>query len=124
MQTAVLDSINDPSLRAFVAWVPMLPEDTETAAHESAALVHDRRALHFWDAGRVLPGVFAAVLGLPEGWPAWDVYLAYPPGALWDDCPPAPAFWHHQLGDEPNAPVLDGEAFREQVLALLAAAGV
>ena len=120
MQTVVLDSLNDPSLRAYVAWVPILPEDTEAAARERAALVHDRRAQHFWDAQRALPGAFAAVLGLPEGWPAWDVYLAYTPGVVWNERPPAPAFWHHQLGDEPAAPVLDGAAFAAQVRAMLA----
>ena len=34
--------------------------------------------------------------------------------------PPAPAFWHHQLGDEPQAPKLDGAAFAEQLRSLLA----
>ncbi len=39
---------------------------------------------------------------LPEdgaGRVAWDVYLVYPPGATWDDDPPVPAAWRHQLGD-------------------------
>ncbi len=30
MQHTVLDAIDDASLRAYVAWVPILPEDTET----------------------------------------------------------------------------------------------
>jgi hypothetical protein len=119
MQTAVLDTIDDPSLRAYVVWVPILPEDSEEAARDSSALVTDPRAAHFWDATRALPPLLAPVLSLPEGWPAWDVYLAYPPAALWDERPPTPAFWHHQLGDEPNAPVLDGGAFVGRVRAML-----
>jgi hypothetical protein len=119
MQTAVLDTIDDPSLRVYVAWVPILPEDTEEMARESSVLVQDRRAQHFWDATRALPPMFAAILGLPDGSPAWDVYLAYPPVVMWDRRPPEPAFWHHQLGDEPAAPVLDGGAFAAQVRAML-----
>ena len=80
----------------------------------------DDRASHFWDAKKALPPLFASLLGLPEDWPAWDVYLAYPAGARWDDEPPAPAFWHHQLGDLDLAPKLDGEAFEKQLRELMA----
>ena len=124
IQTSVLDEIDDPALRAYVAWVPILPDDSEPAARESCGLVTDARAAHFWDEQRVLPDLFASVLGLPEGWPAWDVYLAYPPGVTWGDRvqnapPPAPAFWHHQLGDLELAPKLDAPAFAKQVKSLL-----
>jgi len=120
MQTVVLDNIADPSLRMYVVWVPILPEDGEAAAHESSALVPDARATHFWDAERALPELFSTPLRLPEGWPAWDVYLAYARGVRWPETPPAPSFWHHQLGEELDAPVLDGAAFAVGVRALLA----
>jgi hypothetical protein len=120
IQTAVLDPISDPSLRAYVAWVPILPEDTSAPDEETRSLVPDPRASHFWDAERRLPGPLSRVLSLPEGWPAWDVYLAYPPGVRWESEPPAPAFWHHQLGDLAIAPRLDGEAFAVQLRSLLA----
>ncbi|MCH8066751.1 MAG: hypothetical protein IIC90_13150 [Chloroflexi bacterium] len=123
IQTSVLDEIDDPALRAYVAWVPILPDDNEPAARESCGLIPDARATHFWDEQRVLPDTFASVLGLPEGWPAWDVYLAYPPGVTWPDsiqkAPPAPAFWHHQLGDLELAPKLDAPAFAVGVKAIL-----
>ena len=32
MQTSVLEAIDDPSLRAYVVWVPILPEDGLDAA--------------------------------------------------------------------------------------------
>ena len=120
MQSSVLDTIRDPSLRVFVAWVPILPGDTAAPDAETQALVSDARAQHFWDEQRLLPPLFNATLKLPEGWPAWDVYLAYPPGVTWEQAPPAPAFWYHQLGDEPQAPKLDGAAFAEQLRSLLA----
>lgn len=115
MQRDVLDAIGDPALRAFVAWVPILPADCETAAIGSASLVPDERARHFWDQQKALPGPFSKALSLPDGWPAWDVYLAYPAGVTWGDAPPNPAFWHHQLGPQANAPRLDGPTFRTQL---------
>jgi hypothetical protein len=123
MQDEVLERIDAPSLRAFVGWVPILPEDNGDEASKSASLVADARAAHFWDAGKSLPGPFAATLGLPEGWPAWDVYLIYPPGATWQDAPPAPSYWEHQLGERPGAPLLDGAVFRERLWSAIEAAG-
>ncbi len=120
IQSKVLGTIDDVSLRAYVAWVPILPDDRGEASRQSALLVGDSRASHYWDAEKTLPPLFAPVLGLPEDWPAWDVYLAYPAGATWDDEPPAPAFWHHQLGDLDVAPKLDAEALEKQLRELMA----
>ena len=120
IQSSVLEQIDDPALRAYIAWVSILPDDSEAAAVKSSALVPDARAAHFWDARKALPPLFAELLELPEGWPAWDVYLAYPAGPTWGAAPPAPSFWHHQLGDLAIAPTLDGEAFASGVRALLA----
>ena len=120
IQSSVLEQIDDPSLRAYVAWVPILPDDCEAAALQSRALVPDARATHFWDARKALPPLFAELLDLPEGWPAWDVYLAYRAGPAWVDAPPPPSFWHHQLGELDIAPWLDGEAFASGVRALMA----
>lgn len=120
IQSEVLEQIDDSSLRAYIAWVPILPDDKHSEAVESMTRIPDARAAHFWDEQRALPELLNPVLSLPEGWPAWDVYLAYPPGATWAQAPPAPAFWHHQLGDEPKAPKLDAPAFAEQLRSLLA----
>lgn len=119
IQNDVLGRIGDPTLRVYVAWVPILPDDSGEAAAASSALVPDVRARHFWDASRTLPPSFAPVLVLPKDWPAWDVYLAYPAGATWDATPPTPAFWHHQLGDLDVALTLDGAEFAKEVQALL-----
>jgi hypothetical protein len=121
MQSSVLETIDDPSLWVYVVWVPILPGDNHGAAVESSAIVSDRRTTHFWDEQRLLPLLFARVLGLPEGWPAWDVYLAYEARAYWGEAPPAPAFWHHQLGNDLAAPRLDGAVFAAQLPELLKA---
>ena len=119
IQAQVLESISEPSLRVYVAWVPILPDVNEAAARESSKVVTDGRTSHFWDAEKALPPLFAPVLGLPQDWPAWDVYLAYPAGTTWEDEPPKPAFWHHQLGELDLAPKLDGEVFAQQLRELI-----
>ncbi len=115
IQEKVLDQVADASLCAYIAWVPILPDDSGAAAEESSKLVTDERCSHFWDTDKALPPLFAPVLGLPQDWPAWDVYLAYPAGPTWESEPPKPAFWHHQLGELDLAPKLDGEAFARQL---------
>ena len=119
MQTAVLDAIDDPSLRAYVCWVPVLPEDVEAPDEEALALVPDRRARHFWDAEGHLTKLFHSVLQLPADWPARDVYLVYPPGVAWGEEPPSPSYWEHQLGELPLAPMLNGETFRARLQSFL-----
>ncbi len=119
IQAQVLDEVAEASLRAYIAWVPILPDDGDAGAQESSKLVTDQRSSQFWDADKALPPLFAPLLGLPPDWPAWDVYLAYPPGPTWEDEPPAPAFWHHQLGKLDLAPKLDGERFARQLRELL-----
>jgi len=119
MQAEVLAAIEEPSLRTYVCWVQILPDDSEQAARESAGLVRDGRATHFWDAHKALPRLFAGTLGLPNEWPAWDVYLGYRAGVMWDDAPPSPAFWQHQLGQLPKAPALNGPRFRQELKALI-----
>jgi hypothetical protein len=109
MQTTVLDAVKAP-LKVYVAWVPMLATDRGGPDEETRSLVSDERAAHFWDAESRLPKLFAGVLGLPEGYPAWDVYLMYAPGPTWGEEPPTPLYWQHQLPGV-RAPRLDGEAF-------------
>ena len=120
IQNAVLEPIEDPSLRAYVVWVPVLPADQSTAAREACSLVPDHRASHFWDSEGGLARTFSRVLGLPSGCPAWDVYLTYPPGMRWEQEPPKPPYWHHQLGAAASAPQLDGEALAAHLRRILA----
>ena len=113
----------DPSLRAYVVWVPQLgaaEEDVPVATR----FVPDARATHYWDGtGGTMKG-YHATLGISED--AWDVYMVYGPQARWDgDVPPKPVFWMHQLGseDEPRVkgPYLDPDVFAAQVRRVLKA---
>jgi hypothetical protein len=118
LQTQVLEKLPRANVEAYVVWVPILPEDGKPGAG-NLALVADPRAHHFWDEQGSLSPQFHAVLGLPSDMPAWDVYLAYPRRAGWADVPSVPAFWHHQLGNTLDAPVLDGELFLAQLRELI-----
>jgi hypothetical protein len=120
IQTAVLDSVSDPDFRVYVAWVPILDTDTTAPDEETRALVHDERAAHFWDPSGVLPKLFNSTLSLPTGYPAWDAYMLYPPGPKWDDEPPTPVYWEHQLPGVAAAPPLDGQTFAHQLRRVLA----
>src|SRR3990172_8923899 len=113
----LLAAVPAQDLRAYYVWVPMLPPDDEAAADAVAAHFAEPRASHYWDGERALAREMGQALrisardsiGAGDG-PgfAWDVYMAYPRGAV--DLT-RPAFWMHQLG-VPHAPRLDGEAFR------------
>ena len=93
---------NDPRLKGFVVWLPMLPTDSEQAAGAQAGSFVDARVAQQWDGERASGTLLAKTLGLKSS--AWDVYLLYGPGVRWTgDNPPAPTFWMHQLRAETGA---------------------
>lgn len=93
---------NDPRLRGFVVWLPMLPSDSEQAAGAQAGSFVDSRVAQRWDGARASGALPAKTLGLKGS--AWDVYLVYAPGVRWTGHePPAPTFWMHQLRAETGA---------------------
>ena len=49
---------------------------------------------------------------------AWDVYMLYGPDAQWEEQPPEPAFWMHQLGIT-SAPILNEETFTAKLKEML-----
>jgi hypothetical protein len=121
----VLAPLASVDLRAYIVWLPMLEGDTREAAERDAHAVGDRRVSQFWDGGQALGRTLGRVLELPprrEGdtsGVAWDVYLVYPPGAVWTGEAPRPGYWMHQLSDvsDEKAPVLDGAELRRRVAA-------
>ncbi len=85
--------------------------DDERTAHAMAQTLRDSRVRHFYDpfdthrAGKAFAKEF-----LREGTgAAWDIYFFYERGVIWEDRPPAPAEWVHQLGGGRRA---DPERFR------------
>jgi hypothetical protein len=81
-----------------IVWTLMLPGDSANAAQAATALVTDARACHYFDPERRAGRAIASRLG-GEGKIAWDIYLFFAPDAAWEDEPPLPLDWAHQLGD-------------------------
>jgi hypothetical protein len=75
----------------------MLPADSAIAAQLMALAIRSANLRHFHDPQQQAARAFAGSLGA-AGKVAWDIYLFYPPGRLWQNCPPPPAVWAHQLG--------------------------
>jgi hypothetical protein len=120
----VVKKIGAPALRAYVVWVPVLPDDDAVAAARAAARFAGDRVTQYWDGARSLGWMLGQALGLPPRgrgtWGvAWDVYLVYGRGASWDDVK-KPALWMQQLDDVPaeKAPKLDAAALRKAVESL------
>lgn len=96
----------------------MLVTDSFSAANEREIRFSDPRVTQLWDLDRIFGHLLAQTLKLNESI-AWDVYLVYPPDHPWDsELPPAPAFWMHQLNEEP-AILLDPPRLKQYVQMLV-----
>lgn len=95
---AVLQSFPQADVSASFVWTRMLPLDSQFTAQRQAAKIADARVRHFYDPHRRVGKALGEVLGAP-GKPWWDVYLFHPAGSEWDDQPPSPVRWAHQLSD-------------------------
>jgi hypothetical protein len=119
VQRHVLDRIDDPRLRVYVVWGPMLEKETESEAREATVFVPDGRSTHFWTPLHALAEAMAAPAGLPAGERAWDTFQLFAPGASWGETPPAPAFVMH-VGKPLAAELrLNGEVLRRATEKLL-----
>lgn len=76
--------------------------------------IPDSRAQHYWDGQKRLAGLFSDILKL-DNRPAWDVYLLYGPDAEWQQQPPEPEFWMHQLEDVYPAKQLNSPRLLHQI---------
>lgn len=74
----------------------MLPLDNPVAAKLSARIIRDLRTCQFHDPAKRAGKAIAEGLGGKDK-VAWDIYLFYEAGSEWNDKPPAPTQWAHQL---------------------------
>ncbi|MGD9251880.1 MAG: hypothetical protein PVG19_11675 [Desulfobacterales bacterium] len=74
----------------------MLPSDSLEAATQAAGPFSDRRVRHFFDPHKEVGKAIAEGLGW-AGQIARDIYLFYAPGQKWDEHPPSPVAYAHQL---------------------------
>lgn len=77
----------------------MLPSDNAEAASKTALMVQDSRVRQFHDPrGKKLAGkAFAEELIEKDRGPAWDIYMFYKKGDEWNNKPPVPVEYMHQL---------------------------
>jgi hypothetical protein len=76
----------------------------------------------FYDAEARLAGTYSGIIHLPKYMPAWDVYFVFDSKVRWENQPPAPTYWMHQLGNGPPDLRLDGAKMAQVVNGLLNAA--
>jgi len=88
---------------ASLVWVRVLSEDHEQAAQAAAEGLQSPLLHHFYDPEQRAARQMGAILG-GAGHFAWDVYLVFAAGTLWEDEPPLPAGWAHQLDHSTWAP--------------------
>ncbi|MDB4963524.1 MAG: hypothetical protein JWP01_3523 [Myxococcales bacterium] len=77
----MLDDPRMAHVRSFVVWIPML--DADEGSEVPSASKHAGLATQYFDGEKRLGHALATSLGLEQ--PLWDVFLFYPPGAMWTD---------------------------------------
>jgi hypothetical protein len=114
----VLEQVDSDDLTVLAVWMPVLQSDNAAAGKKAEPLLPDPRVVHYWDDDNSLGKLYGRSLELPRGRQlAWDVYFVYAPGVTWDDAPPPPTAWMHQLGTDERH--LSGSKLRGTILGLL-----
>ncbi len=114
----VLEQVDSDDLSVLAVWMPVLQSDNAAAGRQAELLLPDPRVTHYWDGDSSLGKLYGRSLELPRGRQlAWDIYFVYAPGVTWDDEPPPPTAWMHQLGTDERH--LSGSKLRRTILELL-----
>jgi hypothetical protein len=98
VQETTLAKVNDPNLKVYVVWTPILAPDYEVTVKRATTWVPDARASHYWDRGGQLSADYSRLLQLGPGKKAWDIYFVYGRDAEWKDGPPTPDSSMDQIG--------------------------
>ena len=96
VQTSILEKFEHADISVTIVWIRMLPNDTLEAASMAAGALTDSRVRHFFDPEKQAGQAIARSLHW-EGQTARDTYLFYAPGQKWEDLPPPPVDYAHQL---------------------------
>ncbi|MEK6321888.1 MAG: hypothetical protein AABN33_09405 [Acidobacteriota bacterium] len=105
-------------MRAYIVWLPIFGGDFKGEARKLSNSFQDRRVSYFLDPKSETAKQFERVLKT-ERFIAWDVYLLYGADASWEEEPPQPAFWMHQLSGVTKAPTFDEQTFRAKLKGML-----
>lgn len=113
-----LKSVTDNRVRAYIVWLPIFGGDFKGEARKLSNSFRDRRVKYFLDPESSTGKQWERVLKT-QRLIAWDVYLLYGADAQWEDEPPQPAYWMHQLGGVTKAPRLDEATFTAKLKGML-----
>jgi len=99
-----IDEYPSETLSVLVVWEPVLSTDIAPPTTATLGLVHDSRAVQYWDAGRTLSAdLVRSMIANPERYGVeahdvtpdtivWDAVAVFPAGARWERDLPVPAF--------------------------------
>ncbi len=114
----VLEQVESDDLSVIAVWMPVLKSDDAAAGKDAESLLPDDRVTHYWDGDNSLGKLYGRLLTLPRGRQlAWDIYFVYAPGIRWEEEPPLPTQWMHQLGRDER--LLNADTLRGTLLELL-----
>lgn len=99
MLKSVLEDFPKADIDVSIIWIDMLRSDNAAAAAKIAKMFDDPRVRQFHDPrdSRLAGKAFAHGLIREGAGVAWDIYMFYDKDARWDEHPPKPIDWMHQL---------------------------
>jgi len=95
---SIINSFPETNISIAIVWINKLATDSRKAAETAAGTFNDPRIYQFYDPQQRSGRAVADSLGW-HGRVAWDIYLFYAVGSRWNQTPPAPVDWMHQLTD-------------------------
>jgi len=106
----VLDDHASAPLRVLVVWEPVIATDVGPPISRVLRLIHDTRAIQYWDAKRVLstdivrsvradPSRYSPPQEIPGDFILWDTAILFSKGARWDENLPVPAYYGGPVAD-------------------------
>jgi hypothetical protein len=113
-----LKSVTDDRVQAYIVWLPIFGGDFKGEARKLSNSFRDKRVSYFLDSTSETGKQWERVIKT-ERFIAWDVYLLYGADANWENEPPPPAYWMHQLGGVTKAPTYDEPTFRAKLKGML-----
>jgi len=103
---SIVQGFPNADISVAIIWIQMPGfDDTFTNASSMASAINDPRVRHFYDPypSHLAGNEFARGLIAKGRGPAWDVYMFYGKDVSWDEHPPPPVAFVHQLSGATRA---------------------
>jgi len=109
-----LKDVPDDRVRVYVIWDPIYGGRFDSESTKLSRSFPDKRVSYYKDPDSIAGKLWERVLKT-EREIAWDVYFLFDPNTNWEDEPPAPSFWMHQLFGVTRAPFFNVEKFTAEL---------